>query len=195
MRKDSRKSRKPKWRSAPLVRGKLSSKTKGELGELAFSHKAACLGFGVAKPNGEDEAYDFILDSGQRLWRVQVKSIYTPFRDGFRAIGQRTNKEPYTAKEIDFLVVYVAPLNIWYVIPVKHLALSRILTFYPSGCKRGGGHFERWREAWHLLAPGEDSKPRPGILRRLHGMACEWTGDVHAAELEAIQIDTHPTHP
>jgi hypothetical protein len=112
MRKDSRKSRKPKWRSAPLVRGKLSSKTKGELGELAFSHKAACLGFGVAKPNGEDEAYDFILDSGQRLWRVQVKSIYTPFRDGFRAIGQRTNKEPYTAKEIDFLVVYVAPLNI-----------------------------------------------------------------------------------
>jgi hypothetical protein len=193
MRKDSRKSREPRWRSAPLVRGKLSSKTKGELGELAFSHKAACLGFGVAKPNGEDEAYDFILDSGQRLWRVQVKSIYTPFRDGFRAIGQRTNKEPYTAKEIDFLVVYVAPLNIWYVIPVKHLALSRILTFYPSGCKRGGGHFERWREAWHLLVPAGDSTPRPGILRRLHGMA--WTGDVHAAELEAVLIDTHPTHP
>ena len=194
MKKDSRK-RVSRRQSAPLVRGKLSSKTKGELGELAFSLKAASLGFGVAKPNGEDEAYDFILDSGERLWRVQVKSIYTPFRDGFRAIGQRTNKEPYTADEIDFLVVYVAPLNIWYVIPVKHLALSRILTFYPSGCKRGGGHFERWREAWHLLAPGGDSKPRPGILRRLHGMACEWTGDVHAAELEAIQIDTHPTHP
>jgi hypothetical protein len=65
MRKDSRKSREPKWTSAPIVRGNLSGKTKGELGELAFSLKAASLGFGVAKPNGEDEAYDFILDSGE----------------------------------------------------------------------------------------------------------------------------------
>jgi hypothetical protein len=165
------------------------------LGELAFSLKAASLGFGVAKPNGEDEAYDFILDSGERLWRVQVKSIYTPFRDGFRAIGQRTNKEPYTAEEIDFLVVYVAPRNIWYVIPVKHLAPSRVLTFYPSGCKRGGGHFERWREAWHLLAPRGKSTPQPGTLRNLHGMACEWAGDCRVAEPSLIQIDTHPAGP
>jgi hypothetical protein len=34
-------------------------------------HKAAALGFGVAKPYGDSERYDFILDSGERLWRVQ----------------------------------------------------------------------------------------------------------------------------
>jgi hypothetical protein len=85
MKKDSRKPRQPRSYNAPLVRGKLSCKTKGELGELAFSHKAASLGFGVAEPNGEDEAYDFIVDSGQRLWRVQVKSIYSAFRHGYRA--------------------------------------------------------------------------------------------------------------
>ena len=88
MRKDSRKSREPRWQSAPLVRGKLTCKAKGELGELAFVHKAASLGFGVAKPHGENEPYDFILDSGKRLWRVQVKSIFSLFRDGYRTSWQ-----------------------------------------------------------------------------------------------------------
>ncbi len=63
----SRKSREPKWKSAPIVRGKLTCKAKGELGELAFVHKAASLGFGVAKPHGENEPYDFILDSGKAV--------------------------------------------------------------------------------------------------------------------------------
>jgi PD-(D/E)XK endonuclease len=170
MRKDSRKSREPGRRSAPLVRGELSSKTKGDLGELAFSHKAASLGFGVAEPHGEDEAYDFILDSGKRLWRVQVKSIYSPFRNGYRTAGRRNNQDIYKAEEIDFLVAYIAPLDIWYVIPVNHIAASRILPFYPSGCKRGG-HFECYREAWHLMATGPDATPQSRILRRVHGMA------------------------
>ena len=59
-----------------MVRGKLNSKAKGELGEMIFLHKASSLGFGVAKPFGDNERYDFILDSGERLWRVQVKSTY-----------------------------------------------------------------------------------------------------------------------
>jgi hypothetical protein len=60
--------------TTPIVRGPLWPKRRGEVSELAFFHKAASLGFGVAKPWGDSERYDFILDSGQRLWRVQVKS-------------------------------------------------------------------------------------------------------------------------
>jgi len=50
------------------------TKKKGEAAELAFMLKAVSLGFGVAKPWGDSERYDFILDTGTRLWRVQVKS-------------------------------------------------------------------------------------------------------------------------
>jgi len=138
---------------APLVRGVLSSKAKGEIGELAFLHKAASLGFGVTMTYGDNERYDFILDSGERLWRVQVKSTYCLYRRGYRTVGYRGKRKAYTAKEIDFLVVYIAPRNIWYVIPVCCLAAALPLNFYPSGCKRGTGYFERWREAWHLMAP------------------------------------------
>ena len=38
------------------------TKRRGELAELAFLYKAANLGYGVAKPYGDSERYDFILD-------------------------------------------------------------------------------------------------------------------------------------
>ena len=31
------------------------------------------LGFKVTKPWGDSERYDFVVDSGGRLWRVQIK--------------------------------------------------------------------------------------------------------------------------
>jgi hypothetical protein len=40
-----------------------------------IAHKAAALGFDVAKPHGDNERYDFVGDSGVRFWRVQVKTI------------------------------------------------------------------------------------------------------------------------
>src|SRR5271167_4237301 len=60
----------------------LNTKRRGELSELAFVHKAASLGFGVAKPYGDSERFDFILISrdwpqGEKLYRVQVKSTAT----------------------------------------------------------------------------------------------------------------------
>lgn len=51
-----------------------NTKRAGERSEAAFLSKAAELGFGVAKPWGDSERYDFILDNGHRLLRVQVKA-------------------------------------------------------------------------------------------------------------------------
>jgi hypothetical protein len=161
MRKKSRNSSEQMGEIAPLIRGPRTEKEKGELAELAFLHKAASLGFGVAKPYGDSESYDFILDSGERLWRVQVKSIYSPARCGYRFMAWRTNHQPYSSEEIDFIVGYVVPRKVWYVVPVNHVAASAIVTFYPSGCREGGGRYECYREAWHQMAPGADLvKPR-----------------------------------
>src|SRR5205823_10292871 len=51
-----------------------NTKRCGERSEAAFLHKASELGFGVAKPWGDSERYDFILDNGRHLLRVQVKA-------------------------------------------------------------------------------------------------------------------------
>ena len=49
-------------------------KRDGEQAEAAFLHKAIGFGLSVATPRGDSERYDLIVDSGRRLWRVQVKS-------------------------------------------------------------------------------------------------------------------------
>jgi hypothetical protein len=156
MRKKSRNSYEEMPQVKPLVRGPRNEKEKGELGELAFLHKAASLGFGVAKPYGDSESYDFILDSGERFWRVQVKSIYSHSRRVYRAQAQHRNGRRYKAEEVDFLVAYIVPLDIWYVIPMSCMGASGSLAFYPSGCRAGAGRREAYREAWHLMAPGAD---------------------------------------
>ena len=150
-----------------LVRGPLKTKEKGELAELAFLHKAASLGFGVAQPHGDSERYDFILDSGERFWRVQVKSIFGMVEGIYRGRCTHGDKILYTAEEIDFLAVYIAPLKVWYIIPVDCAPASGVLAFYPSGRERGSGRFEEFREAWHLMAPGADL-PQPRTLRPIH---------------------------
>jgi len=47
---------------------------KGEAGEAAFLNKATGLGFDVAKPWGDSSPFDFIVCTGLRCWRVQVKT-------------------------------------------------------------------------------------------------------------------------
>ena len=53
----------PKTVLSAAARRELNTKRRGELAEIAFTLKAASLGFGVAKPYGDSERYDFILDS------------------------------------------------------------------------------------------------------------------------------------
>jgi hypothetical protein len=172
MKKESRKS--GKLRLVPFTRGDQTCKQRGELAEIAFLHKAAAFGFGVAKPYGDSERYDFILDSGERLWRVQVKSVSTTYAfgggRGYRTASCHSRGSckdlPYTADEIDFFVVYIVPLDIWYVIPVSLVTPVLGICFYPTGCRSDGGRFEPYREAWHLMAPGPDRKSQPPIPRR-----------------------------
>ena len=91
-----------------------NTKRCGERSEAAFLHKASSLGFGVAKPWGDSERYDFILDNGRRLLRVQIKAT-----DSLRAHAYETRatytigkgRAVYSPKDIDFLVAHVIPLS------------------------------------------------------------------------------------
>ena len=117
--------------------------------------KAAGNGFGVAKPWGDSERYDFILDSGKRFWRVQVKSTYAARAAKYpmNARGSQDGRQQsYTAEQIDFLVAYIVAEDIWYVVPVAAFVPRTHLNFYPSGSENGG-LYEKYREAWDLMKP------------------------------------------
>ena len=129
----------------------LNTKRRGEVAEAAFLHKAAALGFSVAKPWGESDRYDFIVEVNGRLWRVQVKSAHSSALNGysFAACGN-VRKNRYTPNDIDFIVGYVVPDNAWYVIPIAVFAERTAVKVFPSS-RRRMSRFEKYREAWDYL--------------------------------------------
>ena len=144
--------------------GLTTRKALGEAAEAAFLAKATSLGFGVAKTWGDSERYDFILDSGEQLWRVQVKS--TRRFDGSRYIVKTKGKtSAYTADQIDFIVAHIVPENLWYVIPIS-VAASRGQMYVSPGGTRHFRH-EKFREAWCQMAcPRNRTAPNLLLVKR-----------------------------
>ena len=78
---------------------KLTGKLLGEMAEAEFVARASRLGFMVAKPWGDSDRFDFVVEVGGRLRKVQVKSAHRPGVDGgysFRMHGH--SAEAYREK-------------------------------------------------------------------------------------------------
>jgi len=121
-------------------------KLRGEWTELLFMTRATEQGLRVIKPWGDSSRYDFVVETGGRFLRVQVKS--TSHRRGNNyicSIDGRGNN-PYTAADIDFFAIYVIPIDSWYIIPIAESASAISLSPHNSLSRHAV-----YREAWHLL--------------------------------------------
>jgi len=129
----------------------LNTKRRGEVAEAAFLHKAAALGFSVAKPWGDSDRYDFILDCAGRLSRVQIKTASRVGRGAYsiHACGCDPARI-YTREEIDFLIAYIVSENLWYVLPVALFDRVRHVKLHPFR-KQPPSRYEKYREAWDYL--------------------------------------------
>lgn len=93
------------------------------------------LGFGVAKPYGDSQRFDFILRSGSKLSRVQVKSTTTLLNglyriNAHRRIGGRAIA--YLPSEVDFLVAYIIPEQVFFILPIRDILNRTSLLFCPQ---------------------------------------------------------------
>ena len=156
---------KPRTTEAPRKPVHRNTKHTGELSEAAFLLKAETLGFHLAKPWGDSERYDFILDTGSRLWRVQLKCTQVLRARGYdvQAIYSiyGKGKAVYTADDIDLLVAHIVPLNIWYILPIEAFTPSKSLRLYPDIVTKNP-RWEKYREAWHLLEPNQEARTACG---------------------------------
>jgi len=138
-------------------------KRRGEASEAEFVARCTMLDLAVAKPWGDDDAYDVLVRWERIFWRVQVKS------SGYRRRGQHgvraaSGSGPYTKDQIDFLAAHVVPANLWYIIPVEALCGRTELRFGAKPTSRG--IYERYREAWCLLACPPPARGWKGIPTR-----------------------------
>ena len=141
-----------------------TDKQRGELAEMHFMLKAAGLGFGVAKPWGESERYDFVLDTGKKFWRVQVKSTYVARAPKYsvnvcRSIAGK-KKMSYTAEEIDILVVLHSCRGCMVCAPRGGCRGSHPSVLRPFGKQKGW----RLRKISRSLGFDESGTPCPGTL-------------------------------
>jgi PD-(D/E)XK endonuclease len=129
----------------------MTPKELGELAEAEFLRRALGMGMAIAKPWGESQAYDFIVDDEGRLCRVQVKAAFREGpQGGYSLRAYRSSEKCYTEKEIDALAGYAAPENAWYLFPVRVIKKVKSLKLFPwSKGKRS--KFEKWREAWGVV--------------------------------------------
>lgn len=122
----------------------------GEDGELGFLVRAVEKGLKVAIPM-KTERYDFIVDAGGRLSRVQVKTTQGGrYGHTKHTITLSSQKGVYTAGQIDFVAAFITPLKLWYIIPASKIDGKHGLSLYPDA-QRGLSTYEQYREAWHLL--------------------------------------------
>lgn len=114
------------------------------------------MGFGVAKPWGDSDRYDFIVDIAGRLLKVQVKSAHRVSASpggGYNIRAHGHVRRSYAAGEIDLLVAYIAPADIWYVFPPAAFQTMKSLRLFPER-KQKVSKFEQYREAWHWFYAG-----------------------------------------
>jgi uracil-DNA glycosylase family 4 len=135
-----------------MRKGTLHLNMTGEAAELYFMARAAALGLIVSKAVQQNSPYDVIIEAGGQLRRVQVKSTRYRGRCGwyqFNTIRHgHTYRRGYQAGEIDFLAGYVAPLDIWYILPISEVQDRTRISFRPDS---ESCYFHQFRERWDLF--------------------------------------------
>lgn len=130
----------------------VNTKAKGEISEGHVIAHLLKRGFSVSMPFGDNQRYDLILDDGNRLWRVQVKTarrcdggiiFQTASVNGFTGV-RRTY-----AGQIDLFLVYSPDLNKVYRIPVEECgAYNFKLRTEPT--KGGPSSTVKWAKDYEL---------------------------------------------
>jgi hypothetical protein len=132
---------------------RLEPKQLGEIAEAEFIARVVGLRFVAAKPWGDSESYDYIVNARRsfNFWRVQVKSAHVVGRDGTYSFGAHNGaRKSYTAEDIDALVAYARPERAWYVLPVRLVEGLKALKLSPKSRKMRS-KYEKYREAWDIL--------------------------------------------
>jgi PD-(D/E)XK endonuclease len=132
---------------------KRNTKLKGDISELRVAAALIEAGYAVSKPFGENQRYDLVIDDGETLARVQVKT--GRLRNGVvlfncsSAHGHRGRpSRPYRG-EVEYIAVYCPDTGKVYVVPEAHFTNSYgSLRIVPT--KNNVAKTVRWASAFEL---------------------------------------------
>jgi hypothetical protein len=106
----------------------MSTNQKGAIAEAAITAEAVRLGLVVLRPFPEGRRYDLVIDTDERLLRVQCKwgrrkgSVIVVMLTTCRHTPHGYVRSKYTADEIDGVAVYCHELDRCYFLPIDQVA-------------------------------------------------------------------------
>lgn len=129
----------------------MESKEIGTIGETVFSLKAIKYGLDLSRPVIDSLKYDFIVDA-DKIHKVQIKTTSQQLKNRknvykFSVGYGSTGKKTYTKNTVDFIVLYILPLDIFYIIPVEKIS-SLNIRVYPLN---NNHKYSQYKEAWYLF--------------------------------------------
>ena len=103
---------------------------------------------------GDNLPYDLLVDSGQEIHRIQIKTTITEEQGQSRKYGFALNRgkdsSSYQADTVDFFGLVVLPLRTIYIVPQESVDERMKVYVYPEN-PESVGLLERYRENWGLL--------------------------------------------
>jgi len=96
---------------------------RGLYSELRFTLECVKRGIKVSTPASSKSVYDFVVDVGDKIYRIQVKSHWRKANHNnifeLDVRRQRNKNQSYKSIEVDFFVVYIYHLDGFFVFPNK----------------------------------------------------------------------------
>lgn len=125
----------------------MSALLKGFLSENAVAHELIARNFEIYKPVIDIYGSDFVIWKNNIFYKVQVKSASqldsTKYIFNMQYGG---NKKTYESDMVDFFILHLADINLFYIIPFDDMNVTRINLSTKELCK-----YNQYKEAWNLL--------------------------------------------
>lgn len=131
-----------------------TTKQKGDIAESYFIATAIEKGYEILKPFGDRKPYDLVIDTGNKLYKIQVKyARYDKKSTRHWAKVTRSNShKPYSISDFDYAAVYTKKNKDIYIIPIDVFVTYRnMLAISDSPRVNVPGKLHQYKNNWDLL--------------------------------------------
>jgi PD-(D/E)XK endonuclease len=138
----------------------MDTKLKGDIAEQAAILHALKRGWGVLRPVGDRLPYDLVFDTGAALVKIQVKCAWFDEAKGNYVCDNRRTKtnrremlrDTYQTSDFDFALVYLEPLDLFYVFPVSEfISYGSEVHLVEEEKRQRKPRSAAFRDAWALI--------------------------------------------
>lgn len=118
----------------------------GKVAEYELAAKLLAEGVMPCWPSSAETPYDMIVDTGTKRLKVQVKGTGQLGRSNLRL---KKESGPYEKGDFDVLAVWLRPIDVWYIMPIKAILGVASLTIRDSSIEQS--KWLRYRNNWSIL--------------------------------------------